>query len=535
MNRKLNLKWVSDVVKQDYMKWKKGDLIKFICQMGTGKTYFIKKVLAGYAKSRNENILLLCNRIDLKRQLKIDLLKANNIEIPVFENEDGEWLIDNDKLDEIDEISNVTIKSYQKFDSELLDKEYHERNIKLEYDYYVCDEIHWIFSDASFTSTRVVAEYLFSTLTERITILMSATMSEVELYLDELNLDSNIINYTTGEDYSYLDVKYFKNELDIINTINNDKTDSKWVVFVSDIGKGKEFKEVIPNSELVYSGAKCKERDNVVANGEFNCKCLITTKVMDNGINFTDKKLTNMVIYGWDEVTFKQEVGRKRIDISKEPPRVNLYIYTRFQKSFTSKIHGIEETKVKALELYNTDYTHFNRVYDTKLNTIESSIFYKHNGEYEVNDMGVRRMKLDLEFFKYMEEKFDYEGEFAFVKEQLSWIGLEDTFSEYNLIEDVVLDINKSELDKFLKTSYSREEYFTKEVFIDKFADFIDSDENMTFILNDIDGGNGRTKGIKLINKFLLDNRIDIPYVVCSQKKSINGIRKNYWFVKRSA
>ena len=37
-----------------------------------------------------------------------------------------------------------------------------------------------------------------------------------------------------------------------------------------------------------------------------------------------------------------------------------------------------------------------------------------------------------------MVKKFDKLGEFAFIREQLSWLGLDDTFDKDNLLEDVV-------------------------------------------------------------------------------------------------
>ena len=45
MGKRLNLKWITDIIKQDYMKWDDYDRIIIDSQTGTGKTYFIKNVL----------------------------------------------------------------------------------------------------------------------------------------------------------------------------------------------------------------------------------------------------------------------------------------------------------------------------------------------------------------------------------------------------------------------------------------------------------------------------------------------------------
>lgn len=42
---KLNLKFVSDVIGEDYKKWKRGEIVLISAQTGTGKNYFIENVL----------------------------------------------------------------------------------------------------------------------------------------------------------------------------------------------------------------------------------------------------------------------------------------------------------------------------------------------------------------------------------------------------------------------------------------------------------------------------------------------------------
>ena len=70
----LNLKWVSDTIGEEYKQWSKGDIVTIQAQTGTGKTYFVKNVLVPYL-DKYENMLIVSNRVNLKRQVKIDLLK----------------------------------------------------------------------------------------------------------------------------------------------------------------------------------------------------------------------------------------------------------------------------------------------------------------------------------------------------------------------------------------------------------------------------------------------------------------------------
>lgn len=79
---KLNIERITDVIGDDYYKkWRSGDVVKIQAQTGSGKTHFIVNTLANqlleyeFNPKMNEKMLILCNRINLKRQLKKDLCK----------------------------------------------------------------------------------------------------------------------------------------------------------------------------------------------------------------------------------------------------------------------------------------------------------------------------------------------------------------------------------------------------------------------------------------------------------------------------
>ncbi len=78
---KLNLKWVTDTIGKEYKQWNKGDIVTVQAQTGTGKTFFVKNKLITEMEIY-EHMLIVANRINLKRQLKKDLLKNMRKEIP---------------------------------------------------------------------------------------------------------------------------------------------------------------------------------------------------------------------------------------------------------------------------------------------------------------------------------------------------------------------------------------------------------------------------------------------------------------------
>ena len=125
---KLNLKWVSETIGEDYKNWRKGDIVTIQAQTGTGKTYFIKNTLVPYM-DKWEHMLIVSNRVNLKRQIKVDLLRLCGKEIPE----------DLKKLDKITKVGNVTLLSYHQIAIMRQAQEEKRKELNLNYDYIVCD------------------------------------------------------------------------------------------------------------------------------------------------------------------------------------------------------------------------------------------------------------------------------------------------------------------------------------------------------------------------------------------------------------
>ncbi|MDO2232221.1 helicase C-terminal domain-containing protein, partial [Escherichia coli] len=97
----------------------------------------------------------------------------------------------------------------------------------------------------------------------------------------------------------------------------------KWEFFVSSRDKAKKLykdlkKEKIKVS-IAMSGLKNEEIENIVENSTFKANDLISTKFLDNGINFKDENIKNLVVMEIDKTTFLQEIGRIRFDINNAP------------------------------------------------------------------------------------------------------------------------------------------------------------------------------------------------------------------------
>lgn len=457
-NVKLNLQWVADIIDKDYTKWNSGDIVLIECQTGTGKTWFVKNVLTDYLLE-HERLLFVCNRTNLKRQLKKDLLNKYGIPIPTDENGNT----DLERLDNITKIENIVITSYHAIQNSIIKQFYDGEQCDIgQFEYIILDECHYLMTDGSYNNKcmlaydKLVKEHQHNS----IKIFISATMEEIKptIYKNVAKImgeKPRIFEYSTGIDYSYVHPKYFDSIDTIINLIKNDMSEEKWLIFVSKIDDGKYFLQNLGEDicSLIVAGSKTDELKSIINNSKFEKKVLVTTKALDNGINIEDSQLVNIVIMAWDKTTFIQMLGRKRYTIDN-CQEINLYIMKRMKKSFISKVMHYDQL-LDEINLLIKNPNDFNKKYDYSIDEIGEldQLFYrdKVTGNWKVNKIGWARTEKDKKFFQSMVNKFEAEGENAFIEEQLIWIGLKDTFDTSNLIETPILNEEKESLLEYLE------------------------------------------------------------------------------------
>jgi hypothetical protein len=535
---KLNLSYVSDIIGESYKDWKPGNIILLDAQTGTGKNFFIENVLIPWIGDKK--LLFISNRTNLKRQVKKRLLEEYVLKVP-------ETL---EELDEITTIKNITISSYHSLQQSAKDELYKGDKFDLSYfDYLVMDECHFILSDSGFNNlNRLSYEKLVTKQYINIVkIFMSATMDEIKGPIIRcaekgIGLKPKIHEYSTGKDYSYVNVKYLKHKKyteKISNMILNDATDNKWLIFVSVLKDGESILETIGKEKgsIIQAGTKDnKELDSIINDSCFKKKVLITTKALDNGINIKDELLKNIVILTWDKTTFVQMLGRKRIVIT-DAQEINLYISMRYPKSFMGllKSYDAKQKGIDLLFLEGDNKNQFNKKYDNnfkKLVLLGDVVYKSHfTNEFKYNPVGGTRLFKDRSFANEMIEQFKYD-DYAYVKEQLKWLELSDTFDKENTIEDVILNSDIESLEQYLESIVGidmmmvadRKELIAKIHLID------------THHSNAKKGKIKLLKNINTLNSYFLEKEIDFYIKQFEAKKVIDGKIKNYksvWKVMR--
>lgn len=318
-----------------------------------------------------------------------------------------------------------------------------------------------------------------------------------------------LFDYSLERKYDY-NIHLLKSREDIVNKIIENRGE-KWLVFVDSIDFGKKLKieikkglkrtEEIKKDKIVLLTANFENdtdaiREKIVIQKREmqNADILIATSVLDNGINLKDVLLKNIVVLADNKAEFLQMLGRKRRELGE---KVNLYIYkydlAYFKKRYSYLLFTLNYNKAflrnnimysqnkylkngkdfgldclgKILELFCTNQLDFNKIkkmYYCRDNVLfmsnfsEKQIsnlldFYKKIScefgddvkDYEINEKSINEEDCytEEELYYYSKCKDDY----AFVKEQLRWLGWnEDQISNW------ICEQGKSNVEKALES-----------------------------------------------------------------------------------
>lgn len=159
--------------------------------------------------------------------------------------------------------------------------------------------------------------------------------------------EKKLKTYYAPADYSNLKIFYFLKFDEIIARISSGDPSEKWLIFVKNKEEGRQLASDI---NYAYSNQKIavflnsnsksgsnidrKTFDEISKREQFSRRVLVTTKVLDNGINIKDSRLLHIVIDCIEKSSFIQMLGRKRYTGQRQP--INLYLRVPTAK----QIHG---------------------------------------------------------------------------------------------------------------------------------------------------------------------------------------------------
>lgn len=537
--------FLTEKIGNNYKFWEGGEI--FIeSQTGTGKTTFVLDVLVPYAMEKGREVLFLSNRFLLKEQIKAKVAKKQGVEIEEYVLVEGE--------EEFDGITIMTYQKLQKICQHLGVFEYADK-IRKRYFFVVFDEAHYILQDSTF-NPEILYLLQFVKAYTGTEIFLSATMDELpeflmdwkygdnidfgnclnfpELSLYEIRRISSIITgfhhwvwkYKFVEKACKCEVKIFENFEELLPQINQ-KNNEKWMIFMGNKSKMSEYKKLIkvPCDFLTADSAKLDETAELIneirLQERFPNKVLLTTKILDNGINIKDKKVKNIVIDTDCKTEFLQMLGRKRILDGDD--KFRLFIPQKSSSYFSGLLKLRVEPALDFLKSEHSTSELLRYIHDKEIWKLISNFYTEYRGGLLYNPAGKFKLEMEKGFYERMigEMKND---PWAFAKEQMNWLHMGEDFSEemsityqnykrhIREISDFIkkcegVKIGKSEQEKF-------RELFTKELEI-----------RGIFIVK-----KGRIPGKNAINNFL--ERGGIEYRIRSNKTSKKG-EETIWTIER--
>lgn len=518
---KLNLNYISDVIKEEFKKWKNGDMVIINSQTSTGKTHFIQNKIISYAKERGKNVLILYNRKALGRKIKKDILDQANKEVP------------ND-LDSITEIEGTYIWSYQKLNQNLI----YNDDFSIDYfDFIIADEFHYINSDSFTGKTQLAYNKLVKeSHLDSIHIFISATFDRelkkgIKKELDRRNKGcfgtavKKLHEYSSGRDYTYLKPHIYSDEQLLINRIIEDKSDDKWLIFKNNIEKGKELqKKLLENNiDTVFIYSNCKEKrakqelDNIIRNEKFECKVLLATSCLDNGINLKNEKIKNIVFDAWNwKTTLIQSIGRIRFKSFDEAYSINLYLHRKDRQQIHGKIQNLKNN-IKQIELLKDDPEEFKKKYNRNLSNLPKYIYLDGDNNYKYDEISYYNLQKELSDMERMKSNYTKN---IYTNRCLSELGLRKNAK--NIVEVIDLDEiqenkNINDLDVYLNSILDKP--------LDK-----QHQQELISKLNIRDNRNREVKSIGKIKEYL-ENNYDMTIEI--QRPRVEGKRPRLWKISK--
>lgn len=428
-----------DIITPDVLGWQDGDMVFINAPTGSGKTTFILKTLLLMALNLGREILYLSNRQVLHKQLIKEVCELFHISYGDIKDE------------KIAEFPGITFMTYQTLQERLQDNLLFNDNPF--YFYVVADEIHYLVEDSAFNPQINRLVEWFPIMRKNTFIAISATIDSALRYLGFYNggwqeeyedmyktiywrEPRKLINKLNGqaeflyfyhipaEIGSYKIVVYQTTE-DIVEEINQDNSEEKWLVFQAN--KEKASKKLVKNVKrpCAFLSADNKEDEimsEIVENGFFSADVLVTTKVLDNGVSLHDSKITKIVVDTTSETECLQMLGRRRKCESDCTP-LTLYIPKKSVKYFSWLLH--EQIMLELDIIQTPSETLMKKMMRSKeIFEICQRYFDIREGRLLLNPIAKDNLERRKRFCERILTALK-KDEYAFVKEQLSWIGQE--------------------------------------------------------------------------------------------------------------
>ena len=424
-------RWLVNGIEEDYKNWlprgvvsrQKASRIFIESPTGTGKSSFVLDKLFPFAAEKNYNILYLANRSALNQQIRNAVARKLKVKGKIKK-----------------------------------------------------DEAHFFVEDSLFNAkTGLLLKSVLTASPDAVWIFLSATLDGSEELLlaaaDKIQpnnlIDANLnklvyrdhrIVYKNNYQSAVYTPSFFRGIDDLMPVINR-TAGEKWLIFVSSIQRGKALqqrikKETGRKAVFLSSENKADKRWKTLSTEErYDEDVLITTKVLDNGVNISDKGVRHIVIPFCDQTEFMQMLGRRRTD---EGERVCLYVEVPTIQKINTLRHGVAAKRNAINRVNRCNRFDSNKrkallakMWEAGRKDINSLFYINEDGNLASNFLAEKKLKQLSDFYGTLAARYK-EGA-CYEKTVLTWIKMEDSEPVYlgqTASEDIIGFLSRWEGEK---------------------------------------------------------------------------------------
>lgn len=523
--------YVSDRLSSVFKDWTCNVPVGIFSGTGTGKNTFVEKDLIPEAMRCGMRVLLFSNRVALNRQTKKRLAR-------IF---DLEYLVDkytDQGLDDLTDFGGLTVVSYQQLEAWINEKSYKLAELQNKsFAYVICDEVHYFTSDCGFNAfTDVSLDYIVQHFRKAVRIYMTATPEEVFPILRERENGMGPV-YRSGYPFREFEWQIYEFERDFshvnayaFDTIDDlaeiiERSDDKWAVFVDKKEIGKQLIDKIGKGTLITAESKKAEDSSystfkkIVDEEKYDEQVIVSTAVLENGINIKDRYVKKVAIFCNDKIRFLQMLGRiRRI----ENCGLDVYIVNTTREEVL-KSYNCLLRNMTAIRNYYADVTDFYNQYirnpEPRTN-VRGSFTVKRDGTAHINSIfPLKTQHFDTVFWEELKKRYEAGEEYPVLKAKFQWLGKK--FEEERQVGKKQIQEVKERLIMLMEEYMKRQIYKTEQpVFCEKFSEL----HRAVYGRRKEDKQVNQVYGLNVIKK-LLDS-CDLPY-------TINNKNRDFWQIQK--
>lgn len=439
------MRYLNEQIGEDYKGWGSDEVVLISTPTGSGKTTFVLQQLWSYARERREHMIFISNRKAITRQVKRKILAMYD-----FPEERME------ETEDVCEFDFLTVISYQKMEEKLLRGRFGCIGSVLisEVRYVVCDEAHYVLSDALFNArtgglniklqfgaaTRIYMSATLEAVRDYILKkegIQANSMTEPQQYINILKKEKKVHEFFAPINYKYIRPWFISNLKEIVDAINREweqGVPDRWLIWVTNKTEGQAIKRslkctscfLMSESSAGMTNESMETWRSISACECFEQKVLLCTKVLDCGVTLRDSLLKNMVVTATDQVEFIQMLGRKRMSDANE--QLNLFILPRSKAFFMNQLNFQLKPKREIMRAFRKGGESGLLLWMLENDTDfakQGTILAKPGMRFVINEATEYVVQKRIDWVYDMLAELEADGDNAFLRRQLDWMGLD--------------------------------------------------------------------------------------------------------------